>query len=107
MAATHQIRTVLDDLVFGEGPRWHDDRLWFSDMHDHRVVATTVDGDATTVVEFRDDEPSGLGWLPDGRLLMVARGMATWESCREAEVNTALIGICPSATSKCSLYPRQ
>src|SRR5256886_16606011 len=72
MAATHQIRTVLDDLVFGEGPRWHDDRLWFSDMHDHRVVATTVDGDATTVVEFRDDEPSGLGWLPDGRLLMVA-----------------------------------
>ena len=66
------VRTVLDDLVFGEGPRWHDDRLWFSDMHDHRVVATTVDGDATTVVEVTDDEPSGLGWLPDGRLLVVA-----------------------------------
>src|SRR6266508_2010804 len=66
------VRTVLDDLVFGEGPRWHEGRLWFSDMHDHRVVATTVDGDATTVVEITDDEPSGLGWLPDGRLLVVA-----------------------------------
>jgi sugar lactone lactonase YvrE len=66
------VRTVLDDLVFGEGPRWHDDRLWFSDMHDHRVVATTVDGDATTVAKVTDDEPSGLGWLPDGRLLVVA-----------------------------------
>ena len=41
-------------------------------MHGHRVVATTVDGDATTVVEVPDDEPSGLGWLPDGRLLVVA-----------------------------------
>jgi sugar lactone lactonase YvrE len=66
------IRTVLADLVFGEGPRWHEGRLWFSDMHDHRVVATTVDGDATTIVEITDDEPSGLGWLPDGRLLVVA-----------------------------------
>ena len=76
------VRTVLDDLVFGEGPRWHDGELWFSDMHDHRVVRTTVDGlafdglevegGATTVVEIVDDEPSGLGWLPDGRLLVVA-----------------------------------
>jgi sugar lactone lactonase YvrE len=66
------VRTVLSDLVFGEGPRWHDGRLWFSDMHDHRVIATTLDGDATTIVEISDDEPSGLGWLPDGRLLVVA-----------------------------------
>jgi sugar lactone lactonase YvrE len=71
------VRTVLDGLVFGEGPRWHDGALWFSDMHDHRVVQTTIDGlmnkgAATTFVEITDDEPSGLGWLPDGRLLVVA-----------------------------------
>jgi sugar lactone lactonase YvrE len=67
-------RLVLDGLWFGEGPRWHDGALWFSDMHGHRVVRTTVDGDATaeTVVEVAHDEPSGLGWLPDGRLLVVA-----------------------------------
>ncbi len=72
MALPAHVRTILDDLVFGEGPRWHEGRLWFSDMHDHRVVATTLDGDATTIVRIDDDEPSGLGWLPDGRLLVVA-----------------------------------
>jgi sugar lactone lactonase YvrE len=65
-------RTILGDLYFGEGPRWHDDALWFSDMHGHAVIRSTVDGRATTVVEVTHDEPSGLGWLPDGRLLVVA-----------------------------------
>jgi len=65
-------RVVLDGLWFGEGPRWHEGALWFSDMHGHRVVRTTLDGDARTVAEITHDEPSGLGWLPDGRLLVVA-----------------------------------
>jgi sugar lactone lactonase YvrE len=69
---SHALRTVLDDLVFTEGPRWHDGRLWCSDMHDHRVISTALDGHADTVVRVEDDEPSGLGWLPDGRLLVVA-----------------------------------
>jgi sugar lactone lactonase YvrE len=66
------VRTVLDDLVFTEGPRWREGRLWCSDMHDHRVISTALDGVADTVVRIDDDEPSGLGWLPDGRLLVVA-----------------------------------
>jgi sugar lactone lactonase YvrE len=66
------MRTVLDGLYFGEGPRWHEGALWFSDMHDHRVVRTPLDGTSTTVVSITHDEPSGLGWLPDGRLLVVA-----------------------------------
>lgn len=65
-------RTILDGLWFGEGPRWHDDALWFSDMQGHRVVRTTIDGASSTVVEMPFDDPSGLGWLPDGRLLVVA-----------------------------------
>jgi sugar lactone lactonase YvrE len=69
---TGALRTVLDDLVFTEGPRWRDGRLWCSDMHDHRVISTALDGQADTVVRVDDDEPSGLGWLPDGRLLVVA-----------------------------------
>jgi sugar lactone lactonase YvrE len=72
MAPSSRVSTVLDGLVFGEGPRWHLGRLWFSDMHDHRVVATTMAGDAATVARVTDDEPSGLGWLADGRLLIVA-----------------------------------
>jgi len=62
---------LLDDLVFPEGPRWHDDRLWFSDQHAKHVVATDLDGKAETIVEV-PQQPSGLGWLPDGRMLVVS-----------------------------------
>lgn len=68
----YEFRTVLDGLWFGEGPRWHDERLWFSDMHGHRVVSTDLSGSSRIEAEITDDEPSGLGWLPDGRLLVVA-----------------------------------
>jgi len=62
---------ILEGLVFPEGPRWHDGRLWFSDQHDKRVVAMSPDGAAETIVEV-PNQPSGLGWLPDGRLLVVS-----------------------------------
>ena len=64
--------TVLaDDLGFPEGPRWRDGRLWFSDFHDSRVRTLTPDGALETVLEL-DDAPSGLGWTPDGDLLVVS-----------------------------------
>jgi sugar lactone lactonase YvrE len=62
---------LLDGLYFPEGPRWHDGKLWFSDMHGHRVIKLGLDGKAETVVEV-PAAPSGLGWLPDGRLLVVS-----------------------------------
>lgn len=64
-------RTLLDGLAFGEGPRWHDDQLWFSDMHSCVVQRVGLDGNVQTVVEV-EGHPSGLGWLPDGRLLVVS-----------------------------------
>jgi sugar lactone lactonase YvrE len=64
-------RVVLDGLCFPEGPRWHAGKLWFSDMHAHRVMTVGLDGVAETVVEV-PAAPSGLGWLPDGRLLVVS-----------------------------------
>jgi sugar lactone lactonase YvrE len=62
---------LLDGLDFGEGPRWHDGRLWFSDFHQHAVSSVGDDGVRRVELEL-DDFPSGLGWLPDGRLLVVA-----------------------------------
>jgi len=64
-------RVLADGLYFGEGPRWHDGRLWFSDFYDHRVKSLDASGALRTEIEI-DDQPSGLGWLPDGRLLVVA-----------------------------------
>jgi sugar lactone lactonase YvrE len=65
------LETVLDGLAFPEGPRWRDGRLWFSDMHAHEVIAMTPDGKRETV--FSHSGPvSGLGWLPDGRMLVVS-----------------------------------
>ena len=61
---------LLDDLCFPEGLRWHKRRLWFSDMNDFKVLAVDLAGQVETILETRDF-PSGLGWLPDGRLLVV------------------------------------
>jgi sugar lactone lactonase YvrE len=65
------LRTVLEGLAFPEGPRWRDGRLWFSDMHAHEVVAMAPDGARETVFKA-DGAVSGLGWLPDGRMLVVS-----------------------------------
>src|SRR5262245_52490689 len=68
MQELHQLIRGLD---FGEGPRWHDGRLWYSDFYQHQVSAVTLDGQRETMLEL-DDHPSGLGWLPDGRMLVVS-----------------------------------
>ncbi|MEZ5232705.1 MAG: SMP-30/gluconolactonase/LRE family protein [Acidimicrobiales bacterium] len=65
------LRTLVDGLSFPEGPRWHDGRLWFSDFYTHRVLATDLDGNVETICEV-PEQPSGLGWDPQGRLLIVS-----------------------------------
>ena len=62
---------LLDGLAFPEGPRWHAGAFWFSDMHQHQVIRLEPGGRPETVVEVAN-RPSGLGWLPDGRLLVVS-----------------------------------
>ena len=64
-------RVLTDGLYFGEGPRWHDGRLWFSDFHAHAVKSVSLAGDLRTECEI-DDRPSGLGWMPDGSMLIVS-----------------------------------
>lgn len=66
MTSTSILRTGLH---FGEGPRWHDDRLWYSDFYDHAVHAITLDGVDERIVEIVG-QPSGLGWMPDGSMLV-------------------------------------
>jgi sugar lactone lactonase YvrE len=62
----------VSGLFFGECPRWHEGRLWYSDFFDHAVFSVSPDGERRVEVDF-DGEPAGLGWLPDGRLLINSR----------------------------------
>jgi sugar lactone lactonase YvrE len=66
-----ELAVLLDGLTFPEGPRWHGGELYFSDFFTHRVVAVDPGGRSRTVCEVAN-QPSGLGWLPDGRLLVVS-----------------------------------
>ena len=62
---------LLDGGTFFEGPRWRDGRWWVSDFYRHLVLTVTPDGDTEEILEV-EGQPSGLGWLPDGSLLVVS-----------------------------------
>ena len=63
--------TLATGLTFPEAPRWHEGALWFSDMHAQAVFRLDPAGRMTTVAEVPGC-PSGLGFLPDGRMLVVS-----------------------------------
>jgi sugar lactone lactonase YvrE len=71
MADGGALKVLIDGLKFPEAPRWHDGRLWFSDFYAHQVLAVGLDGKVETVAEV-PGQPSGLGWTPDGHLLIVS-----------------------------------
>lgn len=86
----------LEGLRFPEGPRWHDDQLYFSDQHAGRVLSLTPAGVLTEVVAV-EHRPSGLGWDPDGRLLVVSmddRKLLRFDEARLSEV-ADLSGLAP------------
>ena len=65
------VELLVEGLHFGEGPRWHKGKLWFSDFFDHAVKTVDIAGNVETKVPVAG-QPSGLGWLPDGRMLIVS-----------------------------------
>lgn len=67
-----EISTVLDGMAYLECPRWHEDRIWVADFYRHEVLSATEDGRDLRVEAEVPQQPSGLGWLPDGRLLVVS-----------------------------------
>ena len=71
-APTPELRLLVDGVDFGEGPRWHDGRLWYSDFYQRAIYSVTAAGERTVMFGDLDDRPSGLGWMPDGSLLAVA-----------------------------------
>ena len=68
---TYDTTVLIDGLLFPEAPRWHEDKLWFSDMQGLHVMTVDLAGNSEKIVKVQRS-PSGLGWLPDGRLLVVS-----------------------------------
>jgi sugar lactone lactonase YvrE len=69
--AEHQLTPLLDGGAFFESPRWRDGRWWVSDFYRHAVYTVTPDGREEHVLDV-EGQPSGLGWLPDGDLLVAS-----------------------------------
>lgn len=82
MSAETKVETLLrGGLTFPESPRWRDSKLYFSDFYSHRVLTVDEQGHSETVVEVAQ-QPSGLGWRPDGTMLIVSmldRQLLRWD----------------------------
>lgn len=94
-----KLEPLLDGLSFGEGPRWRDDRLYFSDFYVHQVRTVDESGKAETIVDV-PGRPSGLGWRPDGTMLIVSMTdrrlmrFAGGKLTVEAELGAIATGLC-------------
>ncbi len=75
---------VVSGIRFPEGNRWHDGRLWYSDMHTGEVFSVDPGAaDARPRLETTiDGQSSGLGWLADGRLIVSAMNARTIQVVR-------------------------
>src|SRR4051794_8714075 len=69
--AERALHRLLDGGDFYEDPRYQAGRWWVSDFYTHRVLTVDGDGRQETVMEV-EGQPSGLGWMPDGSLLVVS-----------------------------------
>jgi sugar lactone lactonase YvrE len=69
--AARTLQTLLEGGAFFEGPRWHEGQWWLSDFYRHLVLSVTPSGEPREVLEV-EGQPSGLGWMPDGSMLVVS-----------------------------------
>jgi sugar lactone lactonase YvrE len=66
-----ELKTLMTGIAFGEQPRWHADRLWFSDWGPREVIAVDLEGNSEVILRV-PSFPCCVDWLPDGRLLVVS-----------------------------------
>ncbi|MBO0687085.1 MAG: SMP-30/gluconolactonase/LRE family protein, partial [Candidatus Dormibacteraeota bacterium] len=64
------METLMTGIAFGESPRWHQGRLWFSDWGAQRLMTVDLAGNSEVVLPVKSF-PFSFDWLPDGRLLVV------------------------------------
>jgi sugar lactone lactonase YvrE len=65
-------QVLLTGLAIGESPRWHEDRLWFSNWGTQEIIAVDLQGNSEVMARVPTTGPFCIDWLPEGRLLVVA-----------------------------------
>jgi sugar lactone lactonase YvrE len=70
-----EAQPLLSDLVIGESPRWHENRLWFANWGTGEVVAVDLEGNAEVAAKGPPGPGWSIDWLPDGRLLVTGQGL--------------------------------
>jgi sugar lactone lactonase YvrE len=99
-ARSTEAAAFVDGLVFPEGPRWRGDALWCSDIFGHRVLRIGSDGAVHTVAHV-PTQPSGLGFLPDGSLLVVSM-LDRWLLRVDGGAATRAVDLSPWALHECN-----
>ena len=66
-----EFTTLATGFTYLEAPRWYQNKLWVSDFYTHKITSVDLDGNITEIADI-PNQPSGLGWLPDGTMLMVS-----------------------------------
>ncbi len=100
MGAPPIIRVLADGLGLPEGPRWHDGRLVVSDILGRQVVAIDSHGQKTVLAEV-PGQPSGLGWLPDGRMVVVSM-TALMLLVQDGAAMVPAVDLSPWSTDRCN-----
>ena len=83
-----ELKLLADGGGFFEGPRWHDGAWYVSDFYRHVVLRIAPDGETEVVVEI-PGQPSGLGWLPDGSMVIASmkdHRLLRWDGSRLSQL---------------------
>jgi sugar lactone lactonase YvrE len=66
-----ELHTLMAGIMFGESPRWHENRLWFADWGAQELIAVDLGGQSEVILQV-PSFPFSIDWSADGRLLIVS-----------------------------------
>ena len=94
---SHQV--LAEGLLFGEGPRFHNGKLYISDMIGKKIFTIDESGNKELLVNV-DQQPNGMAFMADGSLIYTSMfdarlyRYASGESALFADVSSAMTGYC-------------
>ena len=100
-------RTIARGFAYPEGPRWHSGCLWLADQHGGLIHILEPDGAHRASIAIPGG-PSGMGWLPDGDLLVVSmdeRRIYRWQEGKALAIHADLSSVHPGQSNDMVVDP--